>query len=405
MDKSNLYDLLIKGTHIEIKENLEKTLYKLGDYCSEVIGRGFFGRVSIPAIGKYYSVIINGNTHNLPVVIKESNHVNANFTIDESNGNLMLIGNLSLSTEALMLFLLSKHWYKGLNLHLPFMIAFGNCNSVKIGIVTHIINERYGLKNIIEYDTKEYSAPYFQIINYRKKTTYLSTSANLVNYILDNMDEHYNCEVKFDVDSVTTINLIDYCDTFAIFYLHTSHYLWEHFKFTLTDQHTSNIFIQWLYDYSICGDKSLTNINNIYYQLENKKYIKKSIGKFLFKIGDIGICYANIQDNVYIVGDYANGDKTFLQNKIEIFKNKIYTYMDTFDSLFSIIPIHILNKTKIYKYILNNEIFANFIPYSGYDLQKYNLIPSEMDILTTVYADLIVDHGVSDKNNFCVNIN
>jgi len=78
--------------------------------------------------------------------------------------------------------------------------------------------------------------------------------------------------------------------------------------------------------------------------------------------------------------------------------------MHTLLQLFNIFQPYILNKTKIYKYILENKNMSHYIPYIGYPQIYDDKIPSEMDLLINVYKDMIVDKKINDDNNFVIEL-
>lgn len=47
----NIHDFIMKNNNNKIKKDPVDVLYKLTSYCDEELGKGYFGKVSVPKIG------------------------------------------------------------------------------------------------------------------------------------------------------------------------------------------------------------------------------------------------------------------------------------------------------------------------------------------------------------------
>lgn len=393
MEENNLYNLLTKGTHDEIKEYLMFELLNIGKYCTKILGKGYFGTVYESPIGKTAPILIDNKKYDIDVVTKITNHTNGFVKFYEVDKTLIIYGSNTITCETIMLFMISRLWYQGLNLHLPFMVGFNMCDS---DVVKSIILEKYGITDTILLAADDYHImPYKYLNSTDKYSSRLSTAQNLFDYLLLNINDDLNCKLFND----EIVNLPSIIDNFCIFYLHTSAFLWETLKMTLNDQHTNNIFIQWLKPEHICGKKNIGNIKYIYYQINKDKFIKTNVNTFIFKIGDIGCNFIVLPNDTMIVGDLPLPDKL---DGMLLYKTKIYTYMDALCGLFMNIPAYILNKTKIFQYLLGNKELSKFIPFLGYKKECHDILPSELQLLELVYSDKITKKPESNNDNFIV---
>jgi hypothetical protein len=398
MAKSNIdiYGLLKNGKHEEIRKHLMDEVYKMATYCSQVIGEGFFGKVTVPVTGPAFSVKIDDEYIIMPIVVKEAKNV-GNVYMDDIDNTLIISSDMSLSCEAIMLYILSKFWYKGLNLHLPYMIGIGNCNPDNKLLVTNIISERHGLFHQIEINYQNYirTPMHLNQMNKDMRYSYLASVGDLFEYILVNYDDKFMCKLENNIN----VYLPDLIDQYCIFYLHTSDFLWKNLGMTLSDQHAGNIFVHWINSMSRCGKKSLTDLKNIYYEIGKNKYLKIPVNGLIFKIGDIGTCFMKIQDSVMIVGDLANSRNL---NYVTMYKKKYNLYLESMEIILGMFPLEILTKTKIYKILLKNKYLARHI-YIGFRKQDNINAPTELEILNDdIYSDFFSKDYKDDNQNFVV---
>lgn len=400
MEKINLFSLLKTGTHEQIKNELLNELYKIGTYCTDIIGEGGFGKVSIPSVGPFFTIKIDDEYITIPIVIKETKNLGV-LNIDDINinskKNLIINANLGITAEAIMLYMISKYWYKSINIHLPFMIGFGNC-SEDIGTVTHIILERHGLPNRIEITYQQYVRPIQYINNINsKKFSYMVTCYDVFQYMALNCDNEFKCMLFGETVYIPYI--VDY---YCIFYIHTSEFLWNNLGMTLGDQHFNNIYIHWINDMSRCGKRNIENLKNIYYEISNNKYLKMSTHGLIYKIGDIGISTMKLQDDVIIIGDLMNKNNL---NDVLLYKNKTKTYVDTLIKLYSIFQPAILKKTKFFNLFESDKYLSQSVPFVGYK-KEYTDMMSELDILNhNIYSEWHTDKAIDNHENFIIKLN
>ena len=389
-----LFNLLKYESHEKIKENLLNEIYKISKYCVSAIGEGFFGKVYVPPIGPYFSIKIDDSIFVLPIVIKETKNM-GNIFMSEINKDLIIYSDMNLTCEAIMLFMISKYWYKSANPHLPFLVGLGNCNQQNPNIVTHIITERHGLLNKINFNYSNYiKSPFVQLnLPHNDKYTYLATCGDLFEYIVLNYDDKFMCDLPSGKIYVPAI--IDY---FCIFYLHTSHFLWENLGITLSDQHPNNIFVHWINENSILGKKTIKNLKVIYYELSKNKFLNIPINGLLFKIGDIGTCLMNIQKNVIIVGDIPNPNNL---QYINIYKQKTKLYIEELLNMLNMFPLELLHKTKIFNLLHNEPYLQKYIPNMGFKNTDHENVPTELDILNNdIFKEFHKSSFLDNNENF-----
>jgi hypothetical protein len=396
MEENNLYNLLTKGKHDEIKTKLFDELSNIGTYCTKILGKGYFGTVVESPIGKTAPILIDKKIIDIDVVTKLLNHSDGFVRFHEVDKTLIIYGSNTITCETIILFMISRLWYQGLNLHLPFMVGFNMCES---NVVKSIILEKYGFSELMLLSIEEYFILPYKYINktIKSDSVYFSTVSQLINYILINVNTDLTCKL-FNDEIISFPELID---KFCIFYLHTSAFLWNTLGIVLNDQHLDNIFIQWLKPEHICGKKNIGNIKYIYYQIDKDKFIKIDVNTFIFKIGDVGCNFMVLPNDTIIVGDIVIPDKI---NEIVMYKNKVYTYMDALYNLFINIPVYILNKTQIFQYLLVNKELSKFIPFLGYKKEYHDILPSELQLLESVYSDKITKKPESNNDNFIVSL-
>jgi hypothetical protein len=391
----NIYDLLKNGDHKDIKEHLLYEIYKIASYCTETIGEGYFGKVSIPANGPYISVKIDENYYTVPIVVKEAKNV-GNVYIDTMDDDLIINSDNGITCEAIMLFIISKLWYKGINLHLPFMVGMGSCDSSRAQSVTHILLERHGMFNPIELKRENYVPMPNQLFGENTKMTRLVTIIELSEYMSIHADNNFKCKLPND----TEVYLPDIIDNFCIFYLHTSYFLWENLGLTLSDQHMNNIYVHWINDMSKCGKRSINEVEHIFYEIGKDKYIKVKTFGLIFKIGDIGCSVMNIQNNVMIVGDLARREKL---KDIKVYKKRHSFYVATIEFALDNFPREIINKTKIFSLLNSNKILSKYIPYIGFTEKLDKSAPTELELLNDkIYDDMKSSNIVDDVKNFVI---
>lgn len=380
-----LYDLLTKGSHEEIERDLLNEIYKISTYCAVTIGEGSFGKVTIQPVGSIVSTIIDDTRVHLSVVVKESKHKGI-INFDKINGKLIINSSDDMTCEALILFILSKSWYKGKNLHLPFLCGMGSCDDNRYNI-THLVLEKCGLgRELILYDPSDFLGNPITV-EHSKKLSLLPT----VGWLFDYINININFDMTCNLPNGLTINVTELIDTLIISYIHTSHCLWEHYGLVLGDQHCDNVFIYWLDELSRCGTFSLSNIKTISYKIGKNKYLKINTYGFILKIGDCGISIMNINENVMIVGNLNNKNNI---NKILDFEKKRCVFWDFIINFYSLCPF-LFKNTIIDQILEKHNIKLKYVGCLGIKQKYKEDIPNELEILN----DELYKKYISTKNN------
>lgn len=398
MENIKIFELLKNGSVDEIKNNLLEEILKISNYCDTIIGEGYFGKVKISKIGEFFNIKIDGNIKSLKVVVKESKNI-GKFSMIDHNDDLIISSNNGIMAEAIILFMISKLWYDGFNIHLPFLLAMGSCDNTNPEAITRIILEKHGLDNFI---TMKYldTIPNPNEINLYLENRYsqsmLITFYEFAAYLTSNMNmSDLTCELP-NIKSVYVPDIIDYM---CIFYLHTSYVLWKKLGIILGDQHSANMYVHWLNDNSMCGKKNISNIEYIYYEIGNNKYLKIPTNGIIFKIGDVGNSVMNIQNNVIVVGDLYHD----IWDIFKGYKKYHRFYVKPIEHILDLFPRMIKNKTKINKLFDSNEYIGQYIPYMGFDMKIDSLLPTELDILNDNMYHKFVETKISDSENVFIN--
>lgn len=394
----DIYGLLKNGKKEEIREKIISEIYKIATYCSKTIGEGYFGRVTVPAVGPLFTVRIDNEYVVISVVVKEAKNP-GNIYIDDVDDTLVISSDTSLTCEAIMLYMLSKFWYKGANLHMPYMVGIGNCSTENPLIVTNIISERHGLHNSIElnYEDRIKNPMHLNMQDKDKRFSVLATIGDFFEYALLNYNDKLICKLENNL----TVYFPDLIDYYCIFYLHTLEFLWRNLGMTLSDQHSGNIFVHWLNTNSRCGKKKLDQLKYIFYEVGKNKYMKVPVNGIVFKIGDVGTCLMNPQKNIMIVGDLTTSKNISF---VAMYKNRYNLYLESLKWLLGIFPLEILIQTKIYKILLNDKYLAKY-SYVGFTTNDDKNAPSELDILNNdIYKDFFVNEYNDGNENFVIHL-
>lgn len=392
----DIYNILTNGDKKTLFENVLEEMDKIFRYCDHVLGEGYFGKVTRNTVGAFFNVNIgkDNTVVTMPIVVKQSKR-NGTIAKKEIGNVLFIYSNDNMTCEAMMLYMVSKLWYKGISPNLPFLVAAGNCDN-NPQITTHLMLEFNGLSPGIVIDrTKMLFSMKHNFMYYTRYST-LTTFYDLCIYMLLNMDDKLMCKLPNNV----IVYVPEIVDNFIISFLYTSNLLWNKLKLTLLDQHYENIYTHWINDTSYSGDRSLSELKTICFQLDKNKYLRINTHGIIFKIGDIGSSVMIPQKNVYIIGDIATQNVEMLK----IYANKIPVYLDTLTRLSLLMPQIILSNTKIYK-ILSKDPFNKYYFGNGIKMDEINKYPTDLDVLNDpAFAELIVDKVSDDKNNFVVKL-
>ncbi len=389
--------LLLNGTHEEIQKNLLVEIYKIATYCETLIGEGYYGRVTLQSIGPQITIKIDDENVQIPVVVKEAKHLRnpPKFRMDVVESDLILSCGEGMTCEAIILYILSKAWYKEKNIHMPLLVGMGSCDDYNIGI-SHLVLEKYGLENRINIKKHKFFGSPATLVFEQQDTieSFLTNVGGLIDYISFSLNDKMMCKLPNNI----TVYLPELIDNMCIFYLHTSYFLWNNYKLTLGDQSTNNVFIYWINENSRCGKKKLDKLKFINYNIGPNKYIRTNANKIIFKIGDIGISIMTPQPNVMIVGNLSDPDNL---NKVKKYKEKCYSCWDFIFDVIRYVPIEVINKTVIYQIIQKYNISMKYIPFVGVNIDLYKSMPSELDILNDeLYDKFKIDNVDINEENF-----
>ena len=305
---NNIVKFIKKSSIHDIKTKLPAILFN-DNYCDKIIGRGMMGEVYASSIGKTLDVNINNSIINIPVVIKKAIG-DGTFDMTIYDDILYIYSYKNLTTEAIILEYISELWKKEVSPHLPFMIGFSRCDENKKPNIDRIITERHGLNDeiTVEINGIDVSPLFHHDPNYNfdmpSYQTLFTTMFDLFKYIL--MKEKNGSII---LPNNKKCNVAKLCDYLAISYLHTSGILHTQ-NISLSDMHMKNVFIHWLNDKSYMGTRNIGNINYIIYDIGSGIYLKMKTYGLLLKIGDVGASIVNPKDNVIILGQAVDLEKT-----------------------------------------------------------------------------------------------
>lgn len=397
----NISQILTSGSLDNIENVLYESISNIADYCDDILGEGFFGKVTSPQYGPIFSIKIDDEYTYLKTAIKEEKH-KGNVTTIGANQKVYIIGDTTLAIEGLILSLMSKLWYDSVTPHVPFLIGLSTCKGKtgNLSDISRLVIERHGLttennipKNIMIKHGKKFK-PY--ILNANKDIiTSLSTLDELFMFLDHLTDDKLMCELPNGIN-VYVPELIDYL---VVSFIHTSMLLKQKYKIYLSDQHGGNILVHWINDMSKIGKKNIAQLEEIYYELDKNKYLKFKVPKLLLKISDVGTCVAEPQKDLILIGDMLpNKDGGYDFDLLDLFK-KHPTYFEMFMNLKTSISERILSKTIIGK-IMSED------PYNGSSLWGMPIdkpLPSEETVLNK-FNKYIVDNTIDNNTTFIVKI-
>ena len=258
-----------KSSLTKIKRSLPDVLQKISSHCDEIIGKGYMGEVKVSGVGSTIKIKIKNKIIEMPVVIKKSNFTGETH-IDLIKGKLYISSTNDLTAEAIILYFISKLWYRKITPHILFMLGFGKCNPDNPQTyVDQIITEKQGLDHKIEIDNSGFV--FLHAINFVPPVveTYMVTLWDLFRYMITYQDKHNMVMLPNKQKG----NVIEILDGILISFLHTAYVLWNEYKLTLTDQHLNNIFIHWLNKDSYLGDENISQIkirHKLYLVFDNR---------------------------------------------------------------------------------------------------------------------------------------
>lgn len=394
--KYTIDKLLFNGTHKEIISNLEREIDMIANYCDKIIGEGYYGRVISSAYGPNFFINIDDQIARIDIVIKQAK-IKSNISIDQMDNDLIIHCQDGIGCEAIILYILSKSWYKEENLHMPLLVAMSKCDDdeeLGFGAIHNIVLEKCGLQHKIDMKkTNFFANPSILISGDPPMRSYMANIGMLIDYITLNMKHNMKCVLPNEI----SVDVVELIDTICIFYLHTNHFVWSKYKLTLGDQSTNNVFIHWINYSSRCGKTKLDKLENIYYDI-GTQYIKTKSNGMIFKLGDVGISVMVPQPNVMVVGNA--GDYGYLYPNVKKYKNKSYFFWDFIFDVIRFIPTKIMSLTVIYQIILKYDISEKYVPFVGIKEKYIKSMPSELEILNDpLYDKFKISKSDNDISN------
>jgi hypothetical protein len=394
------YDIMKKSDNKTIKEEFKKFINEYTYYCDEFLGEGFFGRVTTPNFGPVVNVFIGNSFVSLPTAVKQLKHPDGKFSIYEQDGKLYMVSEKTLTSEMIMLYMVSKLWYDERTPHLPFLLGVDSCGDIDSGFISKIVTERHGIMSWFNGLEKPI------ILRDRFKTPFWLTRQNHVSNMATLDDLFLFCllnresETKITLPNGKTVYIPDLLDYLFISYVHTAHILYKDLHLILSDQHSTNIFIHWLGKFSRMGKTDMSNVDRIYYQIEKDKYIKCDTYGILLKLGDLGTCVMKPRDDVYVIGDVYDQDKHI--KDFRKYDSYVASYIDMFMNIVGgTFPQGVISKTRVWK--LCQKAPFNTITYLGTPVDV--MLPTELEVLNAdVFKDMVVDKVSKDANNIVVSM-
>lgn len=376
----NKIDELYKFISKSKKEVIIKKLNNIvsyGEFCDEIIGQGFFGKVFSPNINKKLNFNVNGKTIKVPIAVKE-----VAYNEDQRSRSFAIINKILYMTfikditgELLIHSIIRQLWNK--SVHLPLILGYSTCKNF---MVDKLIVMKYGLDKPITIDLKNKIFNERVMWNPKERNveifkSKLNTLTELFKYI------HYS-KIKDTVilPNGVKCNISKLYDYICISYLATHELLTKNNIYPC-DINPDNIFIHWLNDNSYYGNQCIKNIKTISYKVGNKKYLIKTFG-FVIVVGDIGTFIAKSKKDVVIAGHLIDIQNNYKGLNIRL--KPEYNASDFIRFTFNYLSMNIFSKTVAFQ-ILNSEPYNNMPHYinhlNGLDKTYLNNLKTPSQLL------------------------
>lgn len=370
----------------QIKKKLSENMGINTTYCDKLIGKGGIGNVYIQGVGPTMKISIHEKTITVPVVVKKAK-IQGKFKMSIINNILYIYSYKDLTCEAIILQYAMKLWYDKITPHVPLMIGYSKCGDFDT-LVDTIVTEKQGLDYTIDleidgfarkslFHNKQYNEPF--------RST-LATLEDLLYYI----DVNKNAD-QILLPNHSVCNIVELIDYFTISFLHTSMLLFDACKMVMNDMHAGNFFIHWLNENSYLGSKSISDVKEIYYNVDDVIFAVKTFG-IILKLGDIGSCLLNPKPDVFILGQGINLKQTY--PLVEYHKHPGITSFITFTSILKLLSYELAQKTKMWQIIMSspyNEIVLGN-PVSDFIVKRL-LTPKQL------LLKYFMDYSVSEQKS------
>lgn len=261
-----------------------------------------------------------------------------------------------------------------------------------------------------------YNSEHNQNLNYE---TYLSTMTELFRYIIQGgkaiglppkwNDNDDTMESKLSRGNVVQSNIgptfggnigvkydiIKLCDYLTISFLHTYHILAKN-NIYLHDMHAENIFIHWLCKNSYMGDKYIGNIKKVVYIVNKNKYLEIETYGMLLKIGDCGSSIVCPRDDVYILGQGNDLEKTYkIVDQLVKPNFGCYYFLYAFQNL---LPFRLYEKTIAHK-ILSSPPYSEIPMASTYTYEFVDSTLTPLELLDKYCDEYMINHHDIEEHN------
>jgi hypothetical protein len=304
-----------------------------------------------------------------------------------------------ISTEAIILYFLRPIIKEKLSPHLPLIIGHSKCDNETKQPIDRFITERHGLDEVVEMKLNGH----YEIPLWRKVPDYDPLNPTIKNNItnLQELCNYINLEKSPD-NSITLPNkykcmITDLFNYICISYIVTYDLLFKKGIY-LRDMHFANIFIHWLNDNSYMYDQYIGDVEYIFYKCNNKYYKIKTFG-FIIKIGDAGACIIRPREDLYIVGQANDLDKTYPIVKSAIGFQNHFDFLSGFSHS---VPFDIFKKTIAFE-ILSSHPYDKLF-WMNMDLKLIKDMKSSEELLEfyNKYSIDKIDNATRKQKNVLV---
>jgi hypothetical protein len=397
----NIIDYLQKNKNSDIKKDIYDKLYLITQKCTDNISEGYFGKVYTPLLSPFIEINVKGMSIRMVAAIKQIQH-EGSFNYLEKKNRLYLYSDRDLTAEAIILFYVSKWWYNSMMPYSPFLANVHNCFNRDSSPIDHLVTQRYGMFKDI---STEKLGP--NLYNNGSPIEFSHKMETLWNVLLHGLN---TCDDKmiFDVPADDylkfpggKLNLVDFMDNIILHTLIAFDYF-QRSGIALLDQHSSNIVLEWIGEYSTVGAKSMSKVKNIYYPTGKKgEYIVAPVNMCIPKLIDLGSSVLKLRDDLWIIADLITPDN---HPYLNIFRHNVPMYHKLFDNFICMLPYNVFKKTKLYKIYEENEMIGKYNENTlgAYEFEK---MPTPLDLLTEFYKEQLTTldtKTVNEDENFII---
>lgn len=371
----------IKNSPInEIKNIIYNFIDKYSVFCDEYLGEGYFGKVTTPMFGPTIKVIYSKSEMNVCTAVKQAKYTEGQFRTHINKDAIFFISDRSMTSESIILFMISKLWFEKRSPHLPLLLGIDVCKTSDPYSISRIVIERHGAIPWHNGIRKQTIMKSNIIDNFCDQKGDIITDLSTVKSLLEYIQMYkYNDNLMIKLPNDQKVYLPDLIDYMYISFAHTDYILQKELGLTLSDQHAANIYIHWLSKKSYVGDRNISNLHTIYYQIGNNKYIKCNTYGILIKIGDVGTSVMVPRENVYIIGDSVMSNTMFTSSSMKKFNTPKPSYNDMFLNIITIMPIEVLLKTSVFKLFMKKPYsYTSFHPTQPNTIDSLKMLNDEV---------------------------